>query len=249
MLAPLVIAHAACKGHAPENTIAGVNAALGLGVDAIEIDVQATSDGVPVLLHDATVDRTTNGTGAVAQMALVQLQQLDAGARAFDGRFAGERVPTLAEVLDLTRDHCLLVIEIKQRGIERRVADVVRRAGAAASSMVWSFHAEVVEAWRSAMPEVPAAQLWSGQHGDAASLLDATVRRNAQAVSVHFSMINDQLVTAARRRGLSVFTWTPDDAADQVRVAARGVDGICTNLPDVLRTTLAWERYTPSDAR
>src|SRR5262249_15256521 len=70
MLAPLNIAHAACKGHAPENTLAGIRAALALGVDAIEIDVHCTSDGIPILMHDATVDRTTNGAGAIREMTL-----------------------------------------------------------------------------------------------------------------------------------------------------------------------------------
>jgi glycerophosphoryl diester phosphodiesterase len=245
MLAPLIISHAACKGHAPENTLAGIAAALRLGVDAIEIDVHASRDGVPVLLHDGSVDRTTNGTGAVSDLTLDQLKGLDAGARSFDGRFAGERIPTLAEVLDLTRDACLLVIEIKQRGIEQQVAAAVRRLNAAAASMVWSFDAETVWAARALMPEVPAAHLWGGRVGDVATLLDGAVRRNAQAVSVHFSVVDAALVQAARRRGLTVFTWTADEPSDQARVAAVGVAGICTNVPDVLRDTLTAGGYRP----
>src|SRR5512145_2204102 len=104
---PLVISHAACGGHAPANTLAGVRKAIELGSDAIEIDVQATSDGVPVLMHDPTVDATTNG--AVAGMTLAQMRELDAG---------GEPPPTLAEVLELTKGKVLLVCEIKQPGIE-----------------------------------------------------------------------------------------------------------------------------------
>src|SRR5213594_2742943 len=99
MRRPLVISHAACGGHAPENTLVGVRKALDLKADGIEIDVQASADGVPVLMHDLTVDRTTNGSGEVAKLSLEQLRALDAG---------DEPVPTLADVLRLTRDQALL---------------------------------------------------------------------------------------------------------------------------------------------
>lgn len=235
----LSISHAACKGHAPENTLAGIRAALALGVDAIEIDVHASRDGVPVLMHDETVDRTTDGAGRVPDLPLSVLQALDAGSGVFANRFAGERVPTLAEVLDLTRDRCLLVIEVKQRAIERSVAEVVRRLNAAGSVMIWSFHEEVVAAARMALPEAPAARLWGGRQGDAATLLASTVRQGAQGVSVHYTAVEAALIRAARLRGMSVFTWTVDEAEDQARLAALGVDGICTNLPDLLAGALA----------
>ena len=243
MLAPLTIAHAACKGHAPENTLAGIRAALALGVDAIEIDVHATRDGVPVLMHDATVDRTTNGRGRISDLSLAQVRELDAGGDAFDGRFRGEPLPTLAEALELTRDACLLVVEIKQRGIEQAVVEVLRRARVTGSAMVWSFHPEVVSAARTLCPEVPAAQLAGRPAGDAIALLNGAVRRNAQAVSVEGAFVDEALVRAARLRGLSVFTWTVDEPEEQARLAAAGVDGIVTNVPDVLQATLRRGRY------
>jgi glycerophosphoryl diester phosphodiesterase len=244
MLAPLTISHAACKGHAPENTLAGIRAALTLGVDAIEIDVRTSRDRIPVLMHDDRVDRTTDGTGLVRDLPLDQLTRLDAGARSFNGRFAGERIPTLAEVLDITRDACLLVIEIKQRGIAEDVATIVRRLDARERTMIWSFDSDVVAAARAIMPEVPVAQLWSGVTGDATALIERAVQRNAQAVSVHFSVVDAALVNAARLRGLTVYTWTVDEPSDQVRTAAAGVAGICTNLPDVLKETLTAEQYS-----
>ncbi|MEE9285781.1 MAG: glycerophosphodiester phosphodiesterase family protein, partial [Dehalococcoidia bacterium] len=139
-MSPLVISHAACAGHAPENTLAGVRAALRLGADAIEVDVQASADGVPVLMHDLTVDRTTDGTGPVANLTLEQLRALDAG--------RGEPVPTLAEALALTAGNILLVVEIKQPGVERRVAAVVREADALRDIMVWSFVPQALSGMR-----------------------------------------------------------------------------------------------------
>ena len=108
---PLIISHAACAGHAPENTLAGIRKAIELGAEGIETDVQASADGVPVLMHDLTVNRTTNGSGDVAALSLAELRALDAG---------GESVPTLAEVLDLTMGKVVLIMEIKQTGIEEQ---------------------------------------------------------------------------------------------------------------------------------
>src|SRR3989304_10422937 len=90
---PLVIPHAACAGHAAENTLAGIRAALQIGADAIEVDVQASADGVPVLMHDLTLDRTTSGSGDLASFRWEQLQALDAG---------GEPVPTFAQTLEMS---------------------------------------------------------------------------------------------------------------------------------------------------
>jgi glycerophosphoryl diester phosphodiesterase len=232
---PLVISHAACKGHAPENTLAGIRAALDFGSDAIEIDLHCTADGTPVLLHDDTVDRTTDGAGDVRTLTLAQVQRLDAGAQGFEGRFAGERVPTLHEVLRLTLGQALLVMEIKQARIEEAVLGVVRELNAAEHVMVWSFQPAVVARMRALAPEIPCSLLWSERNPNAQELLAAALAGNAQAVSPQHSLIDEQLMTRALRRGLAVYAWTVDEAADIGRVAALGVDGICSNFPDRVR--------------
>jgi glycerophosphoryl diester phosphodiesterase len=229
---PLVISHAACKGHAPENTLAGIRAALELSSDAIEIDVHTTSDGVPVLLHDDTLDRTTDGRGGVRTMALADVQRLDAGARRFGDRFAGEHVPTLEQVLERTRGRALLVIEIKQRAIEREVVDVVRRMGAAGDVMVWSFQPSVVGRVRELAPEIPCGQLWSERDPDPEKMCAVALAQNAQAVCPNHTFVTDALLRRALRRGLRVFTWTPDDPSEIARLHDLGVDGICSNFPE-----------------
>lgn len=235
---PLVIAHAACKGHAPENTLAGVRAALALGVDAIEVDVHGTADRVPVLIHDATVDRTTNGSGAVAALTVAQLRRLDAGARACDGRFAGERIPTLAEALDLTRGRCLLVVEIKPAGIEREVVAVLRPA--ADDVMVWSFLPEVVARVRELAPAIPCALLSPALAGRAPdALFRAALQAGQQAVALHHGSVDAELVHRAARRGLTVFAWTADEPDEHRRLLAAGAAGIVTNYPDRLRAVLS----------
>jgi glycerophosphoryl diester phosphodiesterase len=241
---PLVIAHAACKGHAPENTLAGIRAALNLGVDGIEIDVHCSADRVPVLIHDATVDRTTNGSGAVADMTLAQLRALDAGSQTFEGRFAGERIPTLAETLDLTRGRCLLIIEIKAEGIEREVIEVI--GDAAGDVMSWSFRPDVAARMRELAPAIPCALLSPELTGPPESLFDRALRKGQQGVSVYHTSVDAALVRAATLRGLSVFTWTADEPADHVRLADAGVAGIVTNVPDVLMRALGRPARVPT---
>jgi glycerophosphoryl diester phosphodiesterase len=221
---PLVISHAACAGHAPENTLLGIRKAIELGAEAIEIDVQASADGVPVLMHDLTVDRTTNGSGAVAQLTLAELRALDAGA---------EPVPTLAEVLDLTKGRVLLVMEVKQPGIEEQVARVVHEAEALDDVMAWSFFPQALEGMRAAEARVPCALLvaaeavpqWPEMRYRALSL-------GVQGVSVFFLGINERVAEDCRCSGLALYSWTADQEPQIQRLIELDVDGICTNYPD-----------------
>jgi glycerophosphoryl diester phosphodiesterase len=234
-----VTSHAACKGHAPENTLAGIETALRLGADAIEIDVHCTSDGVPVLIHDETVDRTTDGTGSIHEMPLESARSLDAGARQFVPQFRGAVIPTLAEALDLTKGKALLQIEIKQTDIEQRVADVVRDADAIADCEVHSFWPQVVQAMRSAEPRMAAALLTDGRRvADWQEFFGFALSLNAQGVSVYHSWATPEIVRNGQRRGLTFMVWTVDDEADMERVFDAGVDSICSNFPDVVRRVL-----------
>lgn len=233
---PFVIAHAACKGHAPENTLAGLRAALDLGADGMEIDVQATADGVPVLLHDATVDRTTDGQGEVSKLTLAEVKRLDAGARQFEGRFAGEPVPTLAEALDLTRGRALMVLEVKQPDIEEQVLRVVRDLDAVNDCVVHSFLPQVVARCRALEPSLPAALLTSAADmTEWAPLFAFALSLNAQGVSVFYPRVDAAVVRQAHLRKLSLYTWTVNEMEDMRRLRDFGVDAITTDYPDRLR--------------
>jgi glycerophosphoryl diester phosphodiesterase len=231
---PLVISHAACGGLAPENTLAGVRAALDLGVDAIEIDVRSTADRVPVLMHDPTVDRTTNGAGLVSAMPLEQLKVLDAGGAAHEGRYAGERVPALTEVADLIDGRCCLIVEIKQPGIEALVVDVLRNARSIPWSMVWSFDIESVAEFRRIEPSLPAVLLLSAFTTNPLQSLDSVVSRNLSGIAAHSSRVDARLPRAVHLRGLVIYAWTADDAEEQIRLRDCGVDGLVSNRPDLL---------------
>ncbi len=221
---PLIISHAACVGPAPENTLAGIRAALQIGADAIEIDVQASADGVPVLMHDLTLDRTTNGSGDIASLTLEQLQALDAG---------GEPVPTFAQALEMTRGRALLVAEIKRPGCERALAEVIRAAEAVADVMVWSFLPPALEAMRQAEPRVPSALLIAPQSMvNWPSMQDLALRLDLQAVSVFHLNLDAGIIAQSRRRGLGIYAWTADTERDIQRLLDLGVDGIVTNYPE-----------------
>lgn len=235
MRLPLVTSHAACKGHAPENTLAGIEAALRLGVDAIEIDVHCTSDGIPVLIHDETVDRTTDGAGNIHEMTLDVARTLDAGARQFAPRFHGALIPTLAEVLELTKGKALLQIEIKQVGIEQRVVEVVHKADATAYCESHSFWPKVVQRMREVEPRMAAALLTDGRRiVDWHDFFGFALSLGAQGVSVYYASAKPDVVRLGQRRSLTFMTWTVDDEDDIREMVAAGVDSICSNFPDVV---------------
>lgn len=232
---PLVIAHRTAMGHAPENTLLGIERAITIGADAAEIDVRATADGVPVLLHDAQLQRTTTGHGAVTKRTYEQIRALNAGVKVLGGVFSGQHIPTLAEALSLVKGRIILVIEIKQAGIERRVVEQIRAAAAWDAVMVWSFRTASVGRVRSLERRIPCALL-SREIGDShwTLLLDKALTQDAEAVSVAYRSLTAERVSQAKRYGLSCYAWTVNELADMQRLIGYGVDGIVTDYPDRL---------------
>ena len=224
---PLLIAHRTAMGLCPENTIVGIEAAIGSGVDGVEIDVRATSDGVPVLMHDASLARTTGDARAVEAVTLDELRAL----RVIDphGDTRPQPVPTFAEALAATAaTH--LVIEVKQAGIEDLVARAVRDADALGRCSLCAFDAGVCAAAAEAMPEVPVSLL-AAPNRDAAEVLAQAADLGLAGVSLHYSMVDEELVRDAHDAGLSVATWTVNDHAEARRLHAAGVDLICGDYP------------------
>jgi glycerophosphoryl diester phosphodiesterase len=228
---PIITSHAACKGHAPENTLAGIRAGIALGADAVEIDVHLTRDGVPVLIHDETVDRTTDGTGTIDALSLRRARRLDAG--------GGECIPTLHEVLDEAAGRVLIILEIKPPGIEKEVLAVVRRAKALDWCAVHSFRPKVVQQVRSLEPKMPCSLLTGGREvRDWPKLFSFALSLGAQGVAPRHDVITPELVRAAHLRELCCSTWTVDKEVDARRVYRSGVDAITTDYPDRVRRWL-----------
>lgn len=234
---------------APENTLAAVERALDLGVDLVEIDVHVTRDGQVVVLHDATVDRTTDGRGAVRDMTLPEVRRLHAGLW-FDPPFADARIPTLEEVLDLTRKRALLLIEIKARGISEQVVEAIQDLRATEDVILQSFHPASVRQARELERRIPAALLVGRvpvghTRGRGRSLVKKALKVGANALALSYHAATPSLVDEVHRRAMSLWVWTVDEEIAMQKMVQIGADGIITNHPERLHRLLTGEVVVP----
>jgi glycerophosphoryl diester phosphodiesterase len=227
----LNIAHRGASSRFPENTLKAFAAAMDAGAQMCELDVHLTIDGTVVVIHDETVERTTDGRGAVRSMTLEELKRLDAGIR-FGGEFAGERIPTLEEVMTLAEGRCGLNIEIKSAGVERKVCELIVGRRALATAMISSFDWDALAVVRHFQPRVRVGLLASQWP---ARLVGAAFELKAESINPRSDIVTEDLCIAAHERNLSVYTWTVDEPAEMRRLIAFGVDGIMTNYPERLR--------------
>ena len=231
----LNIAHRGASGTFPENTLSAFRAALDAGADMCELDVQLTRDGAVVVIHDETVDRTTNGEGEVAALTLEEIQRLDAGAKFKGGKVKGERIPTLDEVFAATSGKCGLNIELKAGGVEAQVAAIMQARNAFADSIVSSFDWDYLKKIQTLHFNIRIALLAEEKPVD---LMMNAVAMRAHAINPRWDMVTADLCKAAHERGLKVYTWTVDADARMRALAECGVDGVMTNYPERLRTVV-----------
>ncbi len=223
----MVVGHRGAAGLYPENTLGGFVRAIELGVDAVECDVRLTRDGHPVIMHDAKVDRTTNGQGAVAEMSLDEVRQLDAG--------QGERVPTLDEVLDLVRGRTQILIELKVAEAWPLVLAGLRSRGMLADAIVTSSNPEPLRQVRAEERAVRTGLIFDRPPADAVQRAQAA---SVNGFSVRYLHLAHELLDAAHAAGLVVRAWCPDSEEDLRATLAWPVDGIATNRPDRLLAIL-----------
>ncbi|MBV2154595.1 glycerophosphodiester phosphodiesterase [Kitasatospora sp. SUK 42] len=223
---PVVIGHRGAPRNAPENTMASFEAALGEGADWLETDVQTTRDGVPVLMHDPTVDRTTDGRGAVADLTAAQVAAL----RVTVGPGPAEPVPTLEQLLDrLSGSSATLLMEIKWQ----RPEDVARIARIAASSsahvVLYSFSAEHLRQAHAVAPALPVVLIQSG------AIADSPGDLKLSGIALAADLASAARIAAERRAGREVYVWTLDDEESWQLMSARGADGLITDTPGPAR--------------
>lgn len=241
---PAVVAHRGNSSVAPQNTLAAIEAACRAGADAVEIDLQRTADGAAVVMHDNTVDETTDGTGKVADLRLEQVRGLDAGAW-FGSSYAGQQVPLFAEVLELLRRYpdTRLLLELKNVwGPEavREVTSAIDDAGIAGRVVVQSFWPDTVAAARDTAPHLPRGLLLAFEPPD---VLDVCAALDVIACNPSADMVRRDpgIVARLHAAGLRVMVWTENDLAGWSALCAVddgvGVDAIITDRPDRL---LGW---------
>lgn len=230
-----VIGHRGAAGELPENTLKGFRYAVELGVDLVECDVHLTRDGRLVVMHDSTVDRTTNGHGAIHDLSFERIRSLDAG--------EGEQVPTLDEVLAVVRGRVVIEVELKGSGVEDAAVETVVAHDMADQVIFTSFSMERLARVR---------QL--GDHYRIGAIVPnptefdfaRAIELGAEAIAVQYKHLCYRIVDQAREAGLELRAWNPDTLAEQQAMIALGAEVVSTNLPTAL---LAYLRGAPSDSQ
>ncbi|MEV6015021.1 glycerophosphodiester phosphodiesterase [Streptomyces sp. NPDC002667] len=219
----LTIGHRGVMGVEPENTLRSFIAAQNAGLDLIELDLHLSKDGALVVMHDADVDRTTDGTGQIADKTLAELRTLDAG--------RGERVPVFEEVLEAVRTP--LQAEIKDVAAARALAEVMHRKDLVGRVEVSSFHDEAVAEIARLVPGVRTALIASRYGTD---VVDRAVEAGAATVCLNIRRLSLEVVEQARKADLKIIGWVVN-TQDQLRlVRALELDGATTDYPEIKRT-------------
>jgi glycerophosphoryl diester phosphodiesterase len=227
-------AHRGASGHAPENTIAALEKAIALGAHMAEIDIQQTADNLFAVFHDDNLERTTNGTGPLWEKTLAELQTLDAGSW-FEPAWAGQRIPSLEEVLETTRGRLPLNIELKLHGHERDLVDLALRAlcdnniedHCPPQSLVTCFDHQVAAAVKQANPALTVGAILGRQQYTA-----GVFTLPVDVLSAEKTLVDADFMAMARGAGKQVHVWTVNETADMSRLIDLGVDAVITNYPD-----------------
>ncbi len=210
-------------GIEPENTLRSFVAAEQAGLDVIELDLHLSKDGALVVMHDADVDRTTDGTGPIAEKTLAELRALDAG--------RGERVPVFEEVLDAVK--CPLQAEIKDEAAARALSEVMHRRDLLARVEVSSFHDEAIAEIARLVPGVRTALIASRYGTD---IVDRAVEAGARTVCLNIRRLTLEIVEHARKADLRIIGWVVNTQDHLRLVRALELDGATTDYPEIKRT-------------
>jgi glycerophosphoryl diester phosphodiesterase len=215
-----IVGHRGAPLAEPENTLRSFRRALESGVAAVELDVQLTRDGRLAVIHDETLERTTNGRGPVQDFTLAELKRLDAG--------QGEPIPALEEVLELARGRAHLAVELKQPEAAPALVEFFRKHQAFAAAHAISFWHPALKAMKEAEPRLATGVLMVGCPADPAGLARAA---GAEVLVLNYHYVNRELVEAARRQGIGVMAWNIDQPEMLEPYLAMKLDAISTNRP------------------
>lgn len=234
-----VVGHRGASGTEPENTLGAFKRALELGANALELDVHCTRDGQMIVIHDETVNRTTNGNGNVADMTLQEIKSLRTE--------KGEAVPTLEEVLALVAGKATIFIEIKSPGTDA-VAPLIHKAvkeGAFTYEQlpVISFNHPLLQTLKHNNPDIQtgASFDWNDPRG-VKDKIQAAQAIGAQAINPYFGTMEPELVSEAHHASLAVNVWTVNEHDDIRRMVQAGVDAVMSDFPDRVRRILQVEQ-------
>jgi glycerophosphoryl diester phosphodiesterase len=235
MIKPLIIAHRGASAYAPENTLSSFKKAVQMGADGIELDVQLSKDGNVVVIHDRSVNRTSNGNGRVEDLTLDQLKNLDFGSW-FSSEFKNERIVTLEEVFSYLKDwNGLINVEIKREwlqftAIEKKVAELIAKFDRQDNTIVSSFSALSLIKVKWFNSHIQTGILY--HTSDKMPILRAKLL-NVDAIHPWYQNVTKEVRKSASKNNIKINTYTVDNPAEIKKLANIGVDGIITNVPDV----------------
>jgi glycerophosphoryl diester phosphodiesterase len=241
---PIIIAHRGAMGYAPENTISAFKLAIELGANALELDLRQTKDSIPVVLHDATVNKTTNGKGDVKIFNIQDLQKLDAGSW-FNKKFRSEKIPSLQEVIDVLNDSIILIIELKEGnetypGLEERVVKLVQENKIESRTILKSFDPNVLRRLREIEPNIPLCYVYTLRMPWLSMIIDRGVTFgsiydiDAEYLQPHSFFLSESFVKDAQSNGFKIISWEVNCSEAIIESLDYGVDGIETDYPDLV---------------
>ncbi|MBZ5201429.1 glycerophosphodiester phosphodiesterase [Planomicrobium chinense] len=233
------VAHRGASGHAPENTMGAFQKGFEMKADYIEIDVQMTKDGELVVIHDTTVDRTTNGTGKVSSLTFEEIRQLDAGSW-FSEAYAGEKVPTFEEVIDAFRGKVGILIELKSPelypGMEKKIADALKERNMHRSNngkvILQSFNHESMKKSKELLPNLPHGVLAGAGWKNVTEEQLAQFATYADYFNPTMSIVTDELVSDVHEAGMKIYPYTSRTQEQALRLFDLNVDGIITDYTE-----------------
>ena len=218
----LKIGHRGARAYEPENTLRSFQRAIELGVNAVELDVRRTLDNEIVVLHNADVNKTTNGRGSVSELTLDEIKRLVTE--------KGEKIPTLEEALQFLGKRVKILVELKETGIEEKVLDLVHKKGLTDNVILISFHEEALRKVRELDDTVATGLIYVSHKNPVQAALDL----KAEYLLPLYRFTHSANVKKAHENGLKLIVWTINTAEEVAEYKKKGVDGIASDKPDIL---------------
>jgi glycerophosphoryl diester phosphodiesterase len=218
----LKIGHRGARAYEPENTLSSFRLALELGVDAVELDVRKTVDNELVVIHNADVNKTTDGSGAVNELTLEEIQRFVSE--------KGEHVPTLEEVLDAVAKHVKVLVELKETGTEEQVISLIRKKRLTDNVIIISFHEDTLRKVRELSDKVETGLIYVRHKNPIQTALDL----KAEYLLPLYRFTHSSNVKKAHEAGLKVIVWPINNKEEVDEYKKKGVDGIASDRPDIL---------------
>ncbi|WP_445666522.1 glycerophosphodiester phosphodiesterase [Fodinibius sp. AD559] len=241
----IIIAHRGASAYYPENTMIAFEKAVELGAEMIELDVMMSQDGVPIVFHDAKLNKHTNGSSYVKNYTLKELKKLDAGSW-FDSKFSDQKIPTLEEVLEFASGEIALNIEIKteavsddiQNGIEQKALRLVKKYDMENHVLFSSFDYRAVQHLKKLEPDIPVALLYNRNQSNRLLPHQLVEKYNVDAFNCSYQQLKRKWMADLNKYDIPTFIYTVDSKKRMQKLIAGGVTGIFTNKPDLLKSVV-----------